>query len=110
MSLPSKNRLRSNKDFDHLFKNGKTIKGHFLLAKYTEAHGTDPKIGFIVPAKVAKLAVARNKLKRVLANQIQGHLNKINKDAIILVLKLPDKKFKPNPLLEEMVNIIKQIT
>jgi len=110
VSLPSKNRLRAKKDFDRLFKNGKSIKGHFLLAKYTEPSGLNPRIGFIVPAKVAKLAVIRNKTKRFLANQVQKHLNKINKDAIILVLKLPDQKPKEDQLMREVANIVKHIT
>lgn len=106
MALSSKNRLKKRKDFDIVFRRGKAIKGRFLLTKYTYQSGMSPRIGFVVSTKVARLAVTRNRIRRFLAGHIKSHLNKIDKDAIILVLKLPDKKLEKVLLSQEITHIL----
>jgi len=89
VALPRENRLKGKKLFDYIFKNGNTAKGRFLLIKYTKTSAMHPKIGFIVPARIVKKAVRRNRIKRLLANEIQKGLTKIKKDAVVLILRMP---------------------
>ena len=106
MALPRKNRLKGKKDFDYIFKNGNTAKGRFLLVKYVKLALKDPRIGFIVPVRVARRAVDRNRTKRILANNIQKDLSKINKDAVVLVLRLPPKESETGTLSQELNKLI----
>ena len=109
MALPSKNRLKKKKEFDHIFKNGSTVRGRFLLFKYTKMSGGTPKIGFIVPAKIVKKAVGRNKIRRLLANMVQKNISEINKDTVILLLKSPPPDSVEDQLSVELANLLSKI-
>lgn len=109
MALSKKNRLHAKKDFDNIFKNGKAVKGHFLLVKSINT-GNSPRAGFIIQAKVAKKAVTRNRIRRILADTVQKNLDIVKKDTVVLVLKLPaDKKEEKLLLSKELKDLILKI-
>lgn len=72
--IPRQYRLKHDKDFEVLFKEGKFIRGTYVGAKvwkidpdkYERRGYTDDtlRIGFVVSKKVEKRAVRRNKIKR----------------------------------------------
>lgn len=62
--LPKKNRA-SKRDLDNLFKSKVFLSSDFFSFKYAVAGKKAPKISFVVPKSVAKLATDRNSLRRV---------------------------------------------
>ncbi len=72
--LPKKNRA-DRKDIDSIFKGGKVLNFPVLTFKYklNDAEAA-PKISFIAPKSVAKLAVKRNKLRRLGYNALKSHI------------------------------------
>ncbi|OGN06439.1 MAG: ribonuclease P protein component [Candidatus Yanofskybacteria bacterium RIFCSPHIGHO2_01_FULL_48_25b] len=74
MALPIPNRLKDKKDFDAVFKKGKTVSGSFLFLKYLQNGKARPRFGFVVPLKVAPSAVGRNRIRRILAEAIWPEL------------------------------------
>lgn len=88
MALKTKNRLKKKKDFDEVFKNGKTVNGSFLFIKFKKNNLNIPRFGFIVGLKVSKKAVERNKIRRLLSETARINLKYI-KDGydIISVVK-----------------------
>lgn len=62
--LPKINRLRSDKDFKKVFRNGKAAENPFVRIKFIENQQKETRFGFIVGIKFAKKAVARNLVKR----------------------------------------------
>jgi ribonuclease P protein component len=67
MSLPLPNRIKNKKDFDEVFKKGKAANGSFLFIKVMPTSLGRARFGFVVSAKVAPLAVLRNKVRRGLS-------------------------------------------
>lgn len=67
-SFPKKEHLCKKKDFDFLFKNGKSAYHSFLKAQYVFLTTNTPevKVAFAVPAKKIKRAVDRNYIKRIM--------------------------------------------
>lgn len=61
--MKKENRLKKRKQFNWIFKNGKTIKEKDVVIVYNSSYGNDYKVGFSVTKKVGK-AVVRNKVKR----------------------------------------------
>ena len=106
MALPLKNRVKKKKDFNDLFKNGRTLKGRFLLIKYSRESSHIPKIGFIIQSKVVRKATQRNLIKRILAETVRRNLSKIRRNTIILVLRLPEAEFLKTSLLMDLNNLI----
>ena len=63
--LAKENRLRRRRDFDTLFKTGKSVGAHELVLKYSKSEADQPtRLAFIISAKTEKSAVKRNRAKR----------------------------------------------
>ena len=96
--LPQEYRLTKMKDFEILFKEGKFYNSSLLQAKIWQIEPgkyprrqysiEDLKIGFVVSTKIAKRAVARNRLKRQMREVVRLLLkdNKLNTGFMILFM------------------------
>ena len=62
--LERKCRLKKNKEFDLVFKEGKTVYGEFLGLKVRKNELNTNRFGILLSTKVSKLAVQRNLYKR----------------------------------------------
>jgi len=85
--LPKENRLKKNKDFKKVFKEGKGFKENFLLLKKAKNNLEISRFGFVVSKTFFKKATLRNKIKRKLRESVRIKLNEIEKgiDAVIIV-------------------------
>jgi len=50
--LKKENRLKKKKDFEKVFKEGKSFKNNFLIVKINENNLNFPRFGFVVSKKV----------------------------------------------------------
>ncbi len=62
--LPKVNRLKSDKDFKNVFKNGQISENQFFRVKFLKNQKNFSRFGFIISAKLLRKAVQRNILKR----------------------------------------------
>ena len=65
--LPKKSRIKNKKDFDKIFKKGRTHKDGQLVLKAAANETGCNRFAFMVSQKISKKAVDRNKLRRRLA-------------------------------------------
>ncbi len=84
MALNKKNRLKKKRDFKEVFKKGRAVKGSFLFIKYRKNELGVPRFGFVVSAKVAKKAVERNQIRRILSEAARGMVNGLEGHDIIV--------------------------
>jgi len=91
--LPERNRLKKRKDFEKVFKEGKSWKESFLLLKTVPNKLKVSRFGFIVGKKYSKKAVLRNKIKRRLREIIRERLPEIKEglDGVVIVLSEAEK-------------------
>lgn len=71
--LPKENRLTEKSDFELLFKRGRFLRGQFVNFFYSPTLD-GARVGFIVSNRVSKLAVERNRLKRILRAEVYRFL------------------------------------
>jgi len=92
--LPQTNRIKKKKDFELIFKKGRSLKDGFLILKLMENNSDQSRFGFIVSQKVSKKATIRNKVKRRLRSAVEENLENIKKgfDAVLIVLSGLEKK------------------
>lgn len=85
--LPKDNRLKNKKDFERIFKLGKSYKEDFLYLKLIKNNLKNSRFGFIVSSKVSKKAVIRNQIRRRLRELVRIMLPEIKKkiDAVIII-------------------------
>ena len=101
--LLKKNRLIKKKDFERLFKEGKSFREKFLVLKVNENNLDESRFGFIVSKKVSKKAVIRNKIKRQLREIVRKEMNNYQKGFDVAVITLPAAESKD---FEEMKQVL----
>lgn len=90
--LPLENRLKKEKEFEAVFKGGRTLKGKNVFLRYL-INGTDKtKVGFVVSKKISKLAVERNKIKRRMREIVRLKKKEIKDGLSIIIISLPQIK------------------
>lgn len=95
--LAKNSRLKKNKEFDLVFKEGKTVYGEFLGLKIRENNLETNRFGVLLSTKVSKLAVVRNLYKRRIKHTLQQQnlKTKIGYDCVIIVLpKIISKNYQ----------------
>ena len=92
--LPKKNRLTKKKDFENVFKRGRSFKEDFLIFKIIENKLGQIRFGFVVSKKISKKATLRNKVKRRISESVRLKIGKLKKrfDGILLTLPEIEKK------------------
>jgi len=83
--IPKKNRL-TRREIVEVREKGKIKGGKRVSILYIHTGGEVPRFGMIVSSRVAKLAVERNRIKRVLREAFKEILGKISSGYSIVVL------------------------
>lgn len=125
MALPRKNRLRSRKDFQAVFREGTRCHGTYLtlrtlrplsLKNFTEdaAEKTvkiPARIGVSISTKVSKRAVIRNRLKRQITAFLQNLLPKLSPGWRLVVVVKPtaaEQECVSQQFLQELEQLLVQ--
>jgi len=102
--LPKENRLKKNKDFKKVFKDGKGFKEDFLVLKKAKNNLKISRFGFVVSKTFFKKATLRNKIKRKLRESVRIKLNEIKKGIDGVVIASPGLEAKDFREIKEIVN------
>jgi ribonuclease P protein component len=103
-------RINKKKDFDNIFKNGRSAKGSFLLLKFAKNDLEILRKAFLVSKKVSSKAVIRNKVRRRLQESLRlfGQDKLRGLDIVLVALpKIKEKNFFQ--INEELVSLLKKI-
>ncbi|MFZ2390355.1 MAG: ribonuclease P protein component [Minisyncoccales bacterium] len=105
--LPKENRLKKEKEFEAVFKGGRTIKGKSVFLRYL-INGTDKtKVGFVVSKKISKLAVVRNKAKRRMRDIVRLKKDGLKEGLSIVIVSLPSiSKLTYKEIKEDLENLL----
>ena len=104
--LPLKNRLKKRKDFQRVFDRGRFINSDLISVRFLANRTDDTRVGFIVSKKVSKMAVLRNKVKRMLREIIRENMVRIKKGFdMIITAKSGISKVQ----LEEVTDVLKEL-
>ena len=71
------NRIKKKKDFEIIFKKGKSFKNKLFILRFIKNNLNQNRFGFVVSQKVSKKAVVRNKVRRRLAEIIKSYFNNL---------------------------------
>ncbi len=97
------NRLKKDKDFEKVFKQGQGFKQGLLYLKIRKNNLKTSRFGFVISKKFSKKAVIRNKTKRRLSEIIKTKLPEIKKGIDVVIVATPgaENDFQG---LEDVVN------
>jgi len=92
--LPKINRLTKKKDFDAVYKKGRTAAGGFLIFKFIKNETAITRVGFVVSKKVSNKAVIRNKTKRRLREAARTLISNVIEGIDLVIIARPASKDK----------------
>ena len=104
------NRLKSDRDFRNVFRNGRTLENQFFRIKFLKNQKNVSRFGFIISVKVLKKANERNTLKRRL-RAISRSLLKDLKPGFDIVIwpKASSAALNHNDLMGSMTDLLIKI-
>lgn len=104
--LPKEHRLRRNRDFNRVFKKGKSFFVQEIGIKSLPNNLEVTKIGIVVSTKLTKKAVERNRLKRQLREVIRHALPEIREGFDLMIITRPGILGKSYREIDEVVRKI----
>ncbi len=105
--LPKKYRLRKNKDFKKIYRNGRSFVGRSVVLVCKKSDGIN--IGFSVSKKIGN-AVQRNKFKRMLREICRRNLDTIPDGySFVIIARVKIKGFKYSQVEREVVKLFKEV-
>lgn len=90
--LKKTNRILKNKEFDNVFKNGKSAYFKILGIKAVKNEQKSSRFGIIISTKVSKKSTRRNRVKRQIREIVKKNLEKIEKNYDFVIIVLPQIK------------------
>ncbi|MBU1167807.1 ribonuclease P protein component [Patescibacteria group bacterium] len=99
--LPQENRLRQDRDFKRVHRQGRFAGFGFLSLKKVPNQLPDSRLAFLVGLKVSKKAVLRNQVKRRLREATRKHLRELKSGFDVVVFVRPEIAEKSYQDIEE---------
>lgn len=87
MHFPKKNRLISKADYDSTFKNAKKATKQSMVGLYKNNNLELARVGIIVSKRVAKSAVKRNIIRRIIRESFRSYKNRLQRLDIIIIAR-----------------------
>jgi len=80
-------RLRKSSDFQRVRQQGRVVSSPLLVLAYVPSNTQGIRVGFVVSKRISKLAVKRNRVKRLLSEAIRPFLPELlgNWDVVLSV-------------------------
>ena len=99
-------RLKKTREFQEVFAQGKGFREGNLLLKRKVSKIEEVKFGIVVSKKVAKQAVVRNRIRRVLREALRQETKEIKKGVEAAIIVLPGFEEKG---VKEARNILRRL-
>ncbi len=101
--------LRKTDEFSSVFSFRKRFSSEFLITHYKPNQQLQPRIGFVVAKKVAKLAVDRNYMRRVLRELCRQEQHLLSSVDVVIQVKKPFKNSSFLITKQELLGLFSRI-
>lgn len=109
--LPTRFRLKDKKEFNEVFRRGKTTSNEVLTMKHKKISREELKVGFSVGLKFSKKSSERNKIKRWMREAVRPVISRIKPGQRIIFLvnsKFPYKQMSYSLIQEKIGDLLRK--
>ena len=107
--LAAENRLSRRNDFDAVMQGKQRFGTRVLYMKARPNRRDASRIGIMISKKVAKSAVTRNRIRRVMREEIGEHLKDMKRECDMVFVGLPGlEKLSSTEIRDKVVKLIKE--
>jgi len=96
-------------EYAHIFKGGKRVKGKYWQIVAKPIQDTRPRLGLAISKKVTRLAVDRNRFKRIARETFRVAQQSLGNWGFVVMARSP-KPTKNPELSAELIDLFKQVT
>ena len=107
--MPNLVMLRKTDEFSSVFSFRKRFSSAFLVTHYCPNAATQVRVGFVVAKKVAKLAVDRNYMRRVLRELCRQELQVLTAVDVVIQVQKPFKNADFLTIKQELTGLFDKI-
>ena len=86
MALPKKNRIKKQSEFAEVLRAGKRFRGVFLSIVFIRKTTKGVNVAVVVPSKIIPKATARNRLKRMILEEVYRFIKEKKSLSLIVYL------------------------
>lgn len=94
-------RLKSSADFKQVFENPEKISGKHLLVLWKPGHTGHARLGLITSKRVSKLAVSRNRIRRIIRDSFRQTKAALGQIDMIVIARHPCAALSKSELRKE---------
>ncbi len=80
--------LKKNKEFNYVYRKGKSVANRYLVLVYLKRKTDDLKVGFSVSKKIGK-AVVRNQVRRRLKEALRQVMDEVSPNTLMVLIARP---------------------
>lgn len=102
--LKKQNRISKNKDFDRAFKAGRSFYGKIISLRAVINNLEEDRFGIIISSKVSKKAVERNRLRRIIREEIKKILLNTSTGQDFIIIVRPEANALPTAEIRLIIN------
>ena len=103
-------KIKNKADFQFVYNQKTKISQKFLIATYKKNNFSYPRLGVTVSKRVSKLAVTRNKIKRIVREQFRLNQARLPKIDIVIIMRPEAVKLSKNALQEQINKLWKKLS
>jgi ribonuclease P protein component len=110
MAFTKQSRIKKKKDFERIFKTGSSVRNGFFLVKFLKNSLGYSRATVVVPVSLSAKAVARNRIKRVVAAALKNILtsSKTSKTDFIIIAQMEVKNKKSGEVSGSLRDILQK--
>ncbi len=107
--LSTKHRLAKTTEITAVTTHGRRFFSQFFVLKALFKTNATPRVAFVVSTKISKLAVERNRVRRVLRETVRPNIKNLRSGDYVVIVKASVTKLENKEIAQQFLSFLQKI-